>query len=170
MVNDATMKLKCGEVLHLQPVSQAIISGLSSKMLARVMNKPGQSRKVAKMMNSSDLSDAQVLELFGDDVGMLAAIGDKLFDYCAGWGVTDNPPKSAGELIRLLLGNDDEGIHLRRAAWVRTLLADDQEGWDLVNQVQALSREPEPTEVSEAVELQARIAELEAKLQETPEA
>jgi hypothetical protein len=154
-----TMNLTCGVALHLQAVQETILQDL--------------------MLEFGDMGlvrqPERILQLSGErQIRALAATG-KLFTYCAGWGVTTNPPDEANELMELM-GRDTavSKPRLHRADWVRTITTQEERG-ELIGRVMALTFQKEPpaaTAVSAAViaavptadEQAAQIARLEAQL------
>ncbi len=154
-----TMNLTCGVTLHLQAVQETILQDL--------------------MLEFGDMAlvrqPERILQLSGErQIRALAATG-KLFTYCAGWGVTTDPPDEANELMELL-GRDTpaDKPRLRRADWVRTITIQEERG-ELIGRVMTLTfkKEPPATAVaSQAVPAAvptadgqaAQIARLEAQL------
>ena len=156
-----TMNLTCGVALHLQAVQETILQDL--------------------MLEFGDMGlvrqPERILQLSGErQIRALAATG-KLFTYCAGWGVTANPPDEANELMELL-GRDTpaDKPRLRRADWIRTITTQQERG-ELIGRVMALTFQKEkaaaetapaaagaPTAVPTADEQAAQIAQLEAQL------
>lgn len=154
-----TMNLTCGVALHLQAVQETILQDL--------------------MLEFGDMGlvrqPERILQLSGErQIRALAATG-KLFTYCAGWGVTTDPPDEANELMELL-GRDTpaDKPRLRRADWVRTITTQEERG-ELIGRVMTLTFQKEPpaaTAASPAVsvavptadEQAAQIAQLEAQL------
>lgn len=155
-----TMNLTCGVALHLQAVQETILQDL--------------------MLEFGDMGlvrqPERILQLSGErQIRALAATG-KLFTYCAGWGVTTNPPDEANELMELL-GRDTpaDKPRLRRADWIRTITTQEERG-ELIGRVMALTFSPPSAAaaaaevpatagaVSPADEQTALIAQLEAQL------
>ena len=82
-------------------------------------------------------------ELLQVDEGRALELADatmQLFDYCAGWGVLDDPPADElDELAEIGLANPDK-LHLARISWLRFVaLEDDEEISGLIGAVMALS-------------------------------
>ena len=118
-----SMTLTCGVTLHLQAVQETILQDL--------------------MLEFGDMAlvrqPERILQLTGErQVRALAATG-KLFTYCAGWGVTTDPPDEANELMELL-GRDTaaDKPRLRRADWIRTITTQPERG-ELIGRVMTLT-------------------------------
>ena len=149
-----SMTLTCGVTLHLQAVQETILQDL--------------------MLEFGDMAlvrqPERILQLTGErQVRALAATG-KLFTYCAGWGVTTDPPDEANELMELL-GRDTaaDKPRLRRADWIRTITTQPERG-ELIGRVMTLTfKKAAPavaeTAVSAGDDPAARIAQLEAQLE-----
>ena len=152
---EKTMILASGVTLHLQAVQETILQDL--------------------MLEFGDMAlvrqPERIMKLTGErQVRALAATG-KLFAYCAGWGVTNDPPTEANELMELL-GHEAavDKPHLHRANWIRTITTQKERG-ELIGQVMAITFQKkdatpvvDETAVLTAEEQMARIAELEGQL------
>lgn len=127
MVED-TFALKCGVVLHLKRVSQTAIRPILLRFgNVRVFETP-----------------EQLLDLQGRAAERAVEATEQLFNYCAGWGVTDNPPTEAVEELAEL-GFRVNTPRLARINWLRYLLLEgDEEMGQLISSVLALSIQPEP--------------------------
>lgn len=118
-----SMNLTCGVTLHLQAVQETILQDL--------------------MLEFGDMAlmrqPERILQLTGErQVKALAATG-KLFTYCAGWGVTTDPPDEANELMELMGRDAAVGKpRLRRADWVRTITTQEERG-ELIGRVMTLT-------------------------------
>jgi len=83
-------------------------------------------------------------ELTGAGALRAADATEKLFNYCAGWGVTDDPPQGAADELEALGLADLDKPHLARANWLRFIaLVDDDEISSLIGAVLALSAQQE---------------------------
>ena len=151
-----SMNLTCGVTLHLQAVQETILQDL--------------------MLEFGDMAlmrqPERILQLTGErQVKALAATG-KLFTYCAGWGVTTDPPDEANELMELMGRDAVVGKpRLRRADWVRTITTQEERG-ELIGRVMALTFKKKDvatvagdTAVPSTEDPTARIAQLEAQLE-----
>ena len=153
-----TFTCECGEVLYLRPVNMMVAGNISRKMI-EYLNK-----EQMDSLLSEDLTTEQAIQLFGENIGIISSIGDRLFNYCAGWGVENDPPTDDGNVeLMNLLGVSPSNPHLYRAEWVRSLMGSEEEAQLLVKAVMGLSnRQP----VSEDDDKDALIARLQAKLDE----
>jgi len=136
-----TFELRTGQVLHLQPVKATMLRHLLSKFggLRNVLDDP---QGINKLTGSARFRALDAI--------------DQIFNYCAGFGVEDNPTEE--ELDELAeLGFRVDKPHLARVSWLRLLLEDDEEAGNLLGAVMLLEAPAES-------EKDARIAELEAKL------
>lgn len=131
-----TFTLKSGTVLHLQPVRPAAV------------------RHLLLQFGNVDMFEnpEALLELKGKAQGKAIAATEKLYNYVAGWGVTDDPPDEAlGELeaIGLDVGNERRA----RADWLRFLLIeDDEEMGELIGAVLILSKSGTEESTEESAE------------------
>lgn len=142
-----TLTLKNGRVLHLQGVKLGPLRNLIMQFGGfKVFENPDSIRDLTGRRMSQAVQSVEVL-----------------FNYCAGWGVVDDPPEEAMEDLAAL-GLPTGSARQARANWLRYLeLSDDSEMGDLIGLVMALSAEPvEPEEQEDEIaKLRARIAELE---------
>jgi len=124
---EETFTTKSGQVLHLRPV----------KWLAlwRILRKFGKDA-----LNDPD----KLLQVNGEQALDLADATDQLFNFCAGWGVSDDPPPDElDELIEMYLAGADKP-HLARANWLRfVVLEDDDEIAELIGKVMILTVQTE---------------------------
>lgn len=126
-MTDNTLTLQCGVTLHLQPVKPTILQNILAEF--------GDIRLVRDPALLMQLTDSKKM-------AALQAT-EKLFTYCAGWGVTNEPPDGDNELLELL-GVGSDKPHIRRARWIQhELAADQQELGAIVGAVMALTFEPE---------------------------
>lgn len=137
-------EMECGQVLHLQPVSAQVLKSLTSAMFTRILADPEKAERLIELAQSKEegeeFRDEELLSVFGAEVGAMAEAGEKLFVYCAGWGVKDDPPRrGVDEELLKLLGVERGSAHRRRAEWIRTMLADDKEANALIGAVQRLT-------------------------------
>ena len=125
-----TYTTKGGRVLHLQPVKWMALWNIIRKFGKDALNDPDSLTKV---------SEEQALDM--------AEATDQLFNFCAGWGVSDDP--SENELAELEgMGFVEAGQpHLARANWLRfAVLEDDGEFSDLIAAVMTLTVQQVETE------------------------
>ena len=117
------LTLKSGMVLHLRPVEWMALWRILRKFGKDALNDPDSLLKV-KEDQEFDMMEAT----------------DQLFNFCAGWGVKDDPPAEAlAELEEMGLANPGQP-HLARANWLRfVVLEDDEEFSDLIAAVMALA-------------------------------
>jgi len=81
-----------------------------------------------------------LMNLEGADMLKAADATERLFNYCAGWGVSDDPPPEAVEELAAMGLADLDKPHLARANWLRFIaLANDDEISSLIGAVLALS-------------------------------
>ena len=122
---DNELVLKNGMTLHLRPVNWMA--------LWRILRKFGKDA----------LNDPDKLLQVGEDQALdMVEATDQLFNFCAGWGVKDDPPPEAlAELEEMGLANPGQP-HLARANWLRFLvMEDDGEFGDLIAAVMALAQQ-----------------------------
>ena len=129
------LTLKSGMVLHLQPVKWTA--------LWHILRQIGGT----EMLDNPDA----LMNLKGGDMLKAADATEKLFNYCAGWGVSDDPPREAVEELEVMGLADLDKPHLARANWLRFFaLADDDEISSLIGAVLALSAKQEQTGAEES--------------------
>lgn len=137
-------EMKCGQVLHLQPVVESVLSSLTTQMFSHILSDPAKAERMVEIAqgkkDGEEFSDEEIIAMFGSEVGAIAEAGEKLFIYCAGWGVKDDPPRRGlDEELFALLGVQRGATHRRRAEWVRSMLANKDETNALVGAVQRLT-------------------------------
>ena len=117
------LTLKNGMVLHLRPVKWMA--------LWRILRKFGKDA-----LNDPD----KLLKVEGEQALDMVEATDQLFNFCAGWGVSDDPPAEAlAELEEMGFVKPGQP-HLARANWLRFLvMEDDGEFSDLIAAVMALA-------------------------------
>ena len=148
-----TFELKTGRVLSLRPVKATMLRHLLSKFggLRNVLDDP---KGIEKLTGAARFRALDAV--------------DQIFNYCAGFGVVDDPTEE--ELDELAeLGFRVDKPPLARVSWLRLLLDDDDEAGELMGAVMVLTLrgvEPEEEEKEEVIEDEkdTRIAELEARL------
>lgn len=120
---DDELTLKSGMTLHLRPVKWMA--------LWRILRKFGKDA-----LNNPD----GLLQMSEDQTFDMVEATDSLFNFCAGWGVADDPPAEAlAELEEMGLAEPGQP-HLARANWLRFVaLEDDEEFSDLIAAVMALA-------------------------------
>lgn len=100
---------------------QAVQSGVLQSLLADLA-----------LLDEVVLESPQALSLLvGEDRANAIKASEKLFDYCAGWGVKNNPPAKVPEVVKLM-GVSPSEPNLYRAAWIRYALAATQEELGLI--------------------------------------
>jgi hypothetical protein len=141
MEEKAVFQMKRGQVLHLQSVSAQVLRALTTKMFSMMLSDPEKAEQLIKLSSGKEeLANEEVIALVGGNIGAVAEAGERLFVYCAGWGISDDPPRRGlDEELLALLGVGRQDTHRRRAEWVRSLLADEAEGNALVKAVQELT-------------------------------
>jgi len=142
-----TLTLKSGTVLHLKGV------------------RPGPLRNLILQFGGIKIFEDpdSLKELTGKRMSRALGATEVLFNYCAAWGVTDDPPEEAMDDLDAL-GLPAGSPKQARANWLRYLeLSDDDEMAELIGLVMALSvpQDDEPEKPDEVAMLKARIAELE---------
>lgn len=96
-----------GTVLECQAVQGGVLQSLLADLA---------------LLDEKILDDPAALALLGGkDRANAIKASEKLFDYCAGWGVKNNPPAQVPEVVKLM-GVDPLEPNLYRAAWVRYAL------------------------------------------------
>ena len=120
---DNELTLKNGMTLHLRPVQWMALWRILRKFGKDALNDPDSLLNV-KEDQALDMMEAT----------------DQLFNFCAGWGVSDDPPAEAlAELEEMGLANPGQP-HLARANWLRFLvMEDDEEFSELIAAVMALA-------------------------------
>ena len=117
------LTLKSGTVLHLRPVNWMALWGILRKFGKDALNDPDK-----------------LLKLEGEQALDMVEATDQLFNFCAGWGVSDDPPAEAlAELEEMGFVKPGQP-HLARANWLRFIvLEDDEEFSELIAGVMALA-------------------------------
>ena len=129
------LTLKSGMTLHLRPVKWTALWHI-----LRQLGGP-------EMLENPDT----LMNLKGGDMLKAADTTERLFNYCAGWGVSDDPPREAVEELEAMGLADLGKPHLARANWLRFIaLADDDEISSLIGAVLALSAKQKQTGAEES--------------------
>ena len=117
------LTLKSGMTLHLRPVKWMALWGILRKFGKDALSDPDK-----------------LLKVEGDQALDMAEATDQLFNFCAGWGVSDDPPVEAlAELEEMGFVKPGQP-HLARANWLRFLvMEDDEEFSELIAAVMALA-------------------------------
>lgn len=156
------LKLKSGRVLHLQAVSPDAIFNLYHAM--------GFYEAVAENPDFEGTPEEWAAEwearLSFEKKVKAARLTEQLFNYCAGWGVKDDPPASALQDLKII--NCD--INTPRAArvnWLRFIELEEDEVDMLIGHVMALAQigRMERLYPKTTSDDKARITELEAELE-----
>jgi len=148
-----TFETKGGRVFTLKPVK--------ATMLRHLLSKFGGLRNVLE-------SPEGINKLTGNARFRALEAVDQIFNYCAGFGVIDEPTEE--EMDELAeLGFRVDKPHLARVSWLRLLLDDDEEAGNLLGAVMLLTlrgdeEKEEEKEKPAEDEKDTRIAELEARL------
>lgn len=156
-----TLKLKSGTTLHLRSVNPDAIFSLYRQM--------GFYDEVARNPDFAGTPGEWAAEwesrLSFEEKSRAASLTEQLFNYCAGWGVTDKPPQSALEDLQAI-GCDTSTPRRARINWLRFVEMEEDEVDPLIGQVMALSQLTRATRLQpQAVANdKARIAELEAEV------
>lgn len=131
-----TFPLRSGTVLHLQPVRPAAVRHL----LLQFGN-----------VNMFENPEA-LLELKGKAQAKAIEATEKLYNYVAGWGVTDDPPDEALAELEAI-GLDVSNERRARADWLRFLeIEDDEEMGELIGAVMVLSQRETEESTEESTE------------------
>lgn len=122
-MEEGTFELKCGVTLHLRQINR--------QALRPIMLKLGGA---SALQNPEDLRD-----LTGKRAEQAVLGIEQLFNYCAGWGVTDDAPQEAIEELAEMRFRVDTA-RLARISWIRySLLEDEDEAGELVGAILAFS-------------------------------
>lgn len=112
------VRTKTGIMLTLKPVSRLALQGLLSDL--GFLSGGDQDEVKGRIDNLS----AQEKVQFAQD-------SNRLFNYCAAYGVVEDPPPSAVKELRAL-GFDTPSTRVNRANWLRYMvLADEEEAGEL---------------------------------------
>lgn len=157
-----TLKLKSGTLLHLRAVNPDAIFSIYRQMgfyeeVTRNPDFEGSPEQWAKEWEERLSFEKKV---------NTAQLTEQLFNYCAGWGVTDDPPESAMTDLQTI-GCDASTPRLARVNWLRFVELDEDEADLLIGRVMALSQlsRAERLKPQAVADDKARIAELEAQLE-----
>lgn len=130
-----TLTLRNGTVLHLVPVNADAIFSLYNKMglydaLDKITDFDGPPEEWTKRWEANLSLEEKVQG---------AQLTQQLFNYCAGWGVTnDVPPEAMKELDTI--GCDTSTERAARVSWLRFVLLDEGESAELIGRVMALTQ------------------------------
>jgi len=117
------LTLKSGVVLHLRPVNWMALWRILRKFGKDALNDPDKLLQV-KEDQALDMMEAT----------------DQLFNFCAGWGVKDDPPAEALAELEAMGLADLGQPHLARANWLRFVVMQDVgEFSELIAAVMALA-------------------------------
>ena len=122
-MEEGTFELRYGVTLHLKQVNRQALRPI-----------------MLRLGGGSTLQDPERLrKLTGKALERATQGIEQLFNYCAGWGVTDEAPEDAIEELAEL-GFHMDTVRLARINWIRyLLLEDEEEGGELVGAVLAYS-------------------------------
>lgn len=160
MIN--TLKLKSGTTLRLRGVNPDAVFSLYRQM--------GFYEEVARNPDFEGTPEEWAIAWEGrlsfDRKVEAAQLTEQLFNYCAGWGVTDDPPASAMKDLETI-GCDVSTPRLARVNWLRFVELCEDEVDMLIGHVMALSQLERASRLQPkaVADDKARIAELEAKLE-----
>ena len=146
---------KSGVELELQPVSQEALRNLfSDAAFSPIFDNPA-------VLEQEDAAQVLVEGKSASELMRVSGAATRLFNYCIGWGVRNDPPDdSLHELDALGFGTDTPRV--ARVNWLRYIeLTDEDEAGDLVGAVLTVTYSQEREEDNEAAQLRARLAELE---------
>ena len=155
------LKLKSGTVLKLRAVSPDAIFNLYHRM--------GFYDEIAKNPDFEGTPEEWATEWeakLGFEKKVEAAkLTEQLFNYCAGWGVTNDPPASALQDLETI-GCDTSTTRTARVNWLRFIELEEDEVDALIGRVMALSQIGRAQRLyPQTVENdKARIAALEAEI------
>ena len=108
-MEEGTFELRCGVTLHLKQVNRQALRPI-----------------MLKLGGSSTLQDPERLrDLEGEALARATRGIEQLFNYCAGWGVTDEAPAEAIEELTEM-GFNVGTARLARINWIRYLLVEDE--------------------------------------------
>ena len=122
-MEEGTFELKCGVTLHLKQVNRQALRPI-----------------MLRLGGGSTLQDPERLrKLTGKALERAIRGIEQLFNYCAGWGVTDDAPEEA--VVELgEMGFNVDTARLARINWIRYLLVEDEtEAGELVGAVLTFS-------------------------------
>lgn len=98
--------------LECKPVASGVLQTLLSELAT---------------LEGVDMSDPSTLLLVGgSEQAKAIQASEKLFTYCTGWGVVNDPPEKLSEVAQLM-GIRSDQPNLKRAAWIRYDLGATQE-------------------------------------------
>lgn len=152
--------LKNGLELKLKRVrAEAIRNLIADRDLAAIL-------KHQEMLGQPDATARLENALTADELLQINSGITRLFNYCIGFGVTNNPPENERAELEAM-GFDMHLSKIARVNWLRyTQLDDTEEAGQLIGSIMALAfQEPEPetpVELPEVAALKKKIAELEA--------
>jgi len=115
-------------VLDCRPVASGVLQTLLSELAT---------------LEGVDITDpGTILLVGGSQQAQAIQASEKLFTYCTGWGVSNEPPQKLSEVAQLMGVRPDQP-NLKRAAWIRyDLGATQQELGDVVGIVMGLTFTP----------------------------
>ena len=125
-IPDTTVTIgKSNVILKCKAVSGGVLQSLLADLSA---------------LEGVDMNDPSTLLTMGGSQQALAIqASEKLFTYCTGWGVINDPPEKMSEVSQLM-GIRPDQPNMMRAAWIRyDLEADQNELGDIVGLVMALT-------------------------------
>jgi len=109
-MEEGTFEMRCGTTLHLRAINR--------QALRPIMLKLGGGGTLQNPEGLRDLTGKRAEK---------ALLGiEQLFNYCAGWGVTDDAPEDAVEELAEL-GFRVDTARLARINWLRYLVIEDEE-------------------------------------------
>lgn len=160
-IKDASVfESRSGAELHLMPVNADAIFELYNRMgMYDALN------DVREFDGSDEWAERWESTLSLDERLTGAQLTQQLFNYCAGWGVTDDPPPEAIDELKLI-GRDTSSRRAARIDWLRFIVLEPGEAAELIGRVMALTQMRGMKQEQTVREKEARIAELEAQVAE----
>ena len=121
-----TVHIKASDItLHCRPVAGGILQSIMTQM--------------ASLDGMSLDTPESLLTLKDGDRAKALAASEKLFNYCAGWGVIDDPPPGRTQITDVMM-IDINQPNIRKAAWIRYEIgATEEELGDMIGIIMGLT-------------------------------
>lgn len=114
VLEEQTVYIAASDVtLHCKPVQGGVLQSLLSEL---------STISKGDLMNSPEV----LMTLKGNEQLHALESSEKLFSYCAGWGIEEDPPDEVPEILELM-GVSPRKPNIYRAAWVRYALGATQD-------------------------------------------